>query len=602
MTTASPTPLRAVTYERYSTDMQNEASIETQRRENLAFIARMGWVHVDSFSDQQMSGQLSGRPGMLALKAAAYQGAFDVVVAFGVDRLSRKTRHIVTDFEELESLDIAIFAKGRQLDAFMAAVEGALAERQVRETGLHTRRGLGGKVSAGLSAGSIAYGYRVDDDPLKAGGMGHRVVDPGEAAIVRRIFEEYARGDAPRAIAHRLNDEHVPPPRGGRKRTSHRPGWSGSTINGNRKRGTGILNNELYAGRLVWGRLTYARDFKSEKRRSRPSREEAQVTPVPELRIVSNELWDKVKARQAALDAKRDGARTAPVRNRRPVRALSGLLKCPECGGGISVTSHGRVGCSTHKNKGDAACTNAATVPYDVVLTSVLASVKDDLMRIEAVEHFLERYNGLVDAAVAAAEERRANLAAAAQRLDEQIARLVDAIADGRHSPAIASRLKGLEAERAEIDRKLAEPVEVKPLTLPTDAPKRYRGTVERLIAMAEDPGRVVELNDLLHRLLERVVVHPPENGDGDASGDGWEVELFGALPALMDAMAKDDASDAEVRAQIEADPELLAAVLAGLEAEAPVGAGGAGRQVLDSAGTPKMVAGVGFEPTTFRL
>lgn len=97
-------------------------------------------------------------------------------------------------------------------------------------------------------------------------------------------------------------------------------------------------------------------------------------------------------------------------------------------------------------------------------------------------------------------------------------------------------------------------------------------------------------------------MVHPPENGDGDAAGDGWAVELFGALPALMDAMAKDDASDAEVRAQIEADPALLAEVLADLEAEAPVGAGEAGRQVLDLEGTPKMVAGVGFEPTTFRL
>ena len=76
-------------------------------------------------------------------------------------------------------------------------------------------------------------------------------------------------------------------------------------------------------------------------------------------------------------------------------------------------------------------------------------------------------------------------------------------------------------------------------------------------------------------------MVHPPENGDGDASGDGWAVELFGELPALMDAMAKDDASDAEVRAQIEAIP-MLAEVLADLEAEAPVGAGGAGRQALD--------------------
>lgn len=87
-------------------------------------------------------------------------------------------------------------------------------------------------------------------------------------------------------------------------------------------------------------------------------------------------------------------------------------------------------------------------------------------------------------------------------------------------------------------------------------------------------------------------MVHPPENGDGDASGDGWAVELFGALPALMDAMARDDASDTEVRAQIEADPELLGEVLADLEAEAPVGADAAGHQVLDLEGTPKVVAG----------
>ena len=37
-------------------------------------------------------------------------------------------------------------------------------------------------------------------------------------------------------------------------------GWGASTINGNAKRGTGILNNELYVGRLVWNRLRYVKD------------------------------------------------------------------------------------------------------------------------------------------------------------------------------------------------------------------------------------------------------------------------------------------------------------------------------------------------------
>ena len=64
---------------------------------------------------------------------------------------------------------------------------------------------------------------------------------------MRRIFEDYAVGVSPRAIAKTLNAEGMPGPSG---RT-----WGPSTIHGNRQRGTGILNNELYIGRLVWNRL-----------------------------------------------------------------------------------------------------------------------------------------------------------------------------------------------------------------------------------------------------------------------------------------------------------------------------------------------------------
>src|SRR5271169_6025392 len=75
-----------------------------------------------------------------------------------------------------------------------------------------------------------------------------------------------------------LNRERIAGPRGGE--------WDGSTINGNAARGTGILNNELYIGRLVWNRLQYVKDPSTGKRVSRPN-EEAKlvVQEVPELRI-----------------------------------------------------------------------------------------------------------------------------------------------------------------------------------------------------------------------------------------------------------------------------------------------------------------------------
>jgi hypothetical protein len=58
-------------------------------------------------------------------------------------------------------------------------------------------------------------------------------------------------GVAPKAIARRLNQDGIAGPFGGT--------WSPSTIHGNSKRGTGVLNNELYVGRLIWNRLRYVK-------------------------------------------------------------------------------------------------------------------------------------------------------------------------------------------------------------------------------------------------------------------------------------------------------------------------------------------------------
>jgi len=87
---------------------------------------------------------------------------------------------------------------------------------------------------------------------------GGRVIDDAEAAIVRRIFEAFATGKSPRAIARELNAERIPGPGG-------RP-WSDTTIRGHTLRRTGILHNELYIGRLVWNKQRYVKEPSSGKR------------------------------------------------------------------------------------------------------------------------------------------------------------------------------------------------------------------------------------------------------------------------------------------------------------------------------------------------
>jgi hypothetical protein len=139
---------------------------------------------------------------------------------------------------------------------------------------------------------------------------------------------------SPDAIVKTLNREGVPGPFGGT--------WSPSTIHGNARRGAGILNNELYVGRMVWNRLRYVKNPDTRKRVSRlnPAAEWISKS-VPDLRIISDELWDAAKERQKATRrAIGDGGNIG--RARRPQYLFSGLTKCGVCGSGFIMARRSR--------------------------------------------------------------------------------------------------------------------------------------------------------------------------------------------------------------------------------------------------------------------
>ena len=94
--------------------------------------------------------------------------------------------------------------------------------------------------------------------------------------MIGPIFRDDSAGMSPKAIAKRLNAERCPGPGGAP--------WNPSTIHGNPARGAGILNNELYVGRLVWNRLRYVKDTDTGRRVSRLNPSSAWVTTdVPQL-------------------------------------------------------------------------------------------------------------------------------------------------------------------------------------------------------------------------------------------------------------------------------------------------------------------------------
>ncbi|KGE79882.1 recombinase, partial [Rhizobium sp. H41] len=81
-------------YARYSTDRQDEVSIETQIELGKAFIVKQGWTLVESYSDAAISGtSYQLRPGIQNLMAHVKRDRIDVVLCVTVDRLSRDIEH-----------------------------------------------------------------------------------------------------------------------------------------------------------------------------------------------------------------------------------------------------------------------------------------------------------------------------------------------------------------------------------------------------------------------------------------------------------------------------------------------------------------------------
>ncbi|MDW4551738.1 recombinase family protein [Defluviimonas sp. D31] len=544
--------------------MQREASIEDQVRICRRLVEERGWRLTEVYSDMGMSGASHLRPGFQRLLEDGRARRFDVVVAESIDRISRDQEHIAGFHKQMTFNGVVTHtvAEGA-ISELHIGLKGTMGALFLKDLAQKTHRGLEGRVRAGKSAGGISYGYRLDRQPLPYGSLttGDRAIDAAEAAVVRRIFVAYAGGESARAIAIGLNAEGVPGPRSST--------WSFSTISGNWKRGTGILNNELYIGRLVWNRQHFVKDPATGKRQARPNPPGDWIAEdVPELRIIDDELWQRVKLRQGAIRddilAVRDEGPGAPrIEGARRTRyLLSGLLACGCCGAGYIMISDSRYGCSAARNRGT--CTNRRSIKRAEVEERVLAGLKDRLMAPELVEEFLAEYQREAQKERQQARAARGGLERELARVEREIANVVTAITQGMFHPAMKAQMDRLEAQKAEMGARLAAVPEPDPVALHPGLYEVYRAKVEALAeALNQDDARAGAA-EILRGLIEKIVIHPTK--------DGNRLELYGELGAILSLCGEGKATNADAHA------------------------GGVGvRQVT-------VVAGVGFEPTTFRL
>jgi DNA invertase Pin-like site-specific DNA recombinase len=509
----------AAIYARFSSELQKERSIDDQVALCRELANRNGWKVVEIYADRAVSGTTThGREAFARMCADAEAHRFDVVLAEDLDRVARNQADTSRFRARMDFLGIEIHtvADGGKVTTLHTGLRGLMSEMYVENLRGHIKRGLAGVVRDGRYPGGRTYGYRPTP-----GQPGVFQIVADEAEVIRRIFHRYNAGDTPREIAAALNHDGIAPPRGA--------AWNASTINGNAKRGYGVLHNPIYIGRPIWNKSRKIRDPDTGRRVNRPNAESDWVhIESPHLRIVSDEVFAAAQARVAGRAHPR--ATTA----RKPKRMLSGLLRCGACGGGMSIKDHdhGRTRIICTRSRESGSCDHRRAYYLDEIESGCVAGLRDRLGTKAAADEYVRKYNELrrkesagLPAARAAAERRLASAQC-------EIERAVAAVVRGTISEEeAAAHLPHLRAERERLAAELAlTPEPPKVVALHAASVNKYLADLERLSELINED---IAENDhglaiFLRGLIETVTIIP------SPAGAATEIEIRGHLASLI--------------------------------------------------------------------
>jgi DNA invertase Pin-like site-specific DNA recombinase len=474
-----PEMIRCAIYTRYSSEQQRKTSTEDQIRNCKAFAHKKGWAVLEEFirSDEELTGRtIVGRKGLADLIRLAKQRTkmFECILIDDTSRLGRYLPDVMRECDRLNFYGVFIYFVSDGLDTrdenarLVHMVKGYGDERFVREHGKKIHRGQEGRILKGYIHGGRCYGYKnvpiVDES--RSGLYGQpavkgvkREIIPAEKAVVLRIMEMRANGMSFGRIAKALKSEGIAPP--GNPNRHGVSAWYSSTIKV-------ITTNELYRGVQVWDRKQNVFNFAegSKSRQKRPP-SEWKCIQVPELRIVPDELWEKVQeVNRRGRDkyyARRQGGMNRTETSR--TYLFSGTMFCGVCGGAFTVIGgkkpNVRYGCPNYRFRDT--CTNKVTILRSrlepQLILALSKNLRDPRLHTERTVEFTKQLRERIEQESRHARDAVSNNTQLKQEqtdLQLKASNLVDAIARHGLSSLLSSQLSTVEARLAELDRLLA--------------------------------------------------------------------------------------------------------------------------------------------------
>ena len=337
---------------------------------------------------------------------------------------------------------------------------------------------------------------------------GIREIDENQAAVIRRVFHEYADGTPIPEIVRGLNHDNIPAPSGGL--------WKRNALAGSPKKREGVLLNEVYIGNLVYNRTRIVRDPITGKKRYVVNPEEEWTrTHVPEFRIIDDAVWEKAQTlhrrrRADAVGKSAEKKKTKPrILDTHNQHALTGWVKCGWCGGPKSLANDSRYVCSTHRYAKK--CKNARGTRERVLMEATFRALRE---RIKDGPDFRDRFNR------AFVREIRNNekLQAEADNIKARIGRLMAVLEHGVDTEHVTERILALQDELGQVRTKKHAAY---PLELPDE--EKIRATLLRSVNEIELSDNIERQRILFKCVIRTITLKPIAN---QRSGETFEIAL----------------------------------------------------------------------------
>jgi site-specific DNA recombinase len=302
-------------------------SLDGQKNNLKRFADREEMEIVDIYEDAGKSGKsIEGRPAFKQMLFDIENGLeIDYILVYKLSRFGRNAADILNSLEHVQAFGVNLICIEEGIDSsqtsgkLLISVLSAVAEIERENIIEQTMNGRKEKArQGGWNGGFAPYGYYLKDKQL--------FIQEDESEAIRIIFDKYVNDNMGfYKIANYLNLQGI-------QKTKRNNGtlslWSTHIVKT-------IIDNPIYCGKISYGRRVREKVKGSKNEYKQIPQDNYIIAEGQHEAIISEELWNAAHEKR-----KITGVKSPSKIGRDRAHLLSGILKCPKCGGPMYTNKH----------------------------------------------------------------------------------------------------------------------------------------------------------------------------------------------------------------------------------------------------------------------